>query len=270
MKRQILIAACAALAAGPIGATAQSDESKALGTQAAQMDSLATSQGGAKVSGKISSDFLQFSGSSSNADGLVGGLRNGTAITLSSTDAKGVITSTTFTPPTGKMGYGNVYISLSLAKQQLAGLGITDPTAQQIQAALVGGTVIGPNGETTALTGVLTLRAQGMGWGQIAQNLGYKLGPVISGMKSANAHVSTPASTAASAKGTSASSGVTTAAGSSHVQGNAYGRGITTGAGGAGGQGQGNAYGRGITTGAGGPPGQAGAASQGKGAGKGN
>jgi hypothetical protein len=266
MKRHILIAACAALAAGPIGAAAQTDESKAHATQAAQMDSLASSQGGAKVSGKISSDFLEFAGSPANADGLVGGLRTGTPITLSSTDAKGVTTSTTFTPPTGKMGYGNVYTSLALAKQQLAGLGITDPSAQQIQAALVGGTVIGANGQATTLTGVLTLRAQGMGWGQIAQNLGYKLGPVISGMKSANAHVSAPAS---SASGTPAS-GVTTAAGSSHGQGNAYGRGITTGAGGAGGQGQGNAYGRGITTGAGGPPGQSGAASQGKGAGKGN
>jgi len=269
MKRHILIAAAAALAVGPLAAAAQTNESKALATQAAQMDSLATSQGGAKVSGKISSDFLDFSGSPANADGLVGGLRSGTPITLSSTDAKGVTTSTTFTPPTGKMGYGNVYTSLALAKQQLAGLGITDPSAQQIQAALVGGTVVGANGQATALTGVLMLRAQGMGWGQIAQNLGYKLGPVISGMKSANAHVSTPASTAASAKGAPAS-GLTTAAGSSHGQGNAYGRGITTGAGGAGGQGQGNAYGRGITTGAGGPPGQSGAASQGKGGGKGN
>jgi len=269
MKRHILIAACAALAVGPLAAAAQTNESKVLATQAAQMDSLATSQGSAKVSGKISSDFLDFSGSPANADGLVGGLRSGTPITLSSTDAKGVTTSTTFTPPTGKMGYGNVYTSLALAKQQLAGLGITDPSAQQIQAALVGGTVVGANGQATALTGVLTLRAQGMGWGQIAQNLGYKLGPVISGMKSANAHVSTPASTAASAKGAPAS-GLTTAAGSSHGQGNAYGRGITTGAGGAGGQGQGNAYGRGITTGAGGPPGQSGAASQGKGGGKGN
>jgi hypothetical protein len=270
MKRQMLIAACAALAVGPIGAAAQTDESKALATQAAQMDSLATSQGGVKVSGRISSDFLDFSGSPTNADGLVGGLRNGTAITLSSTNADGVITSTTtFTPPTGKMGYGNVYTSLALAKQQLAELGITQPTALEIEAALMGGTVIGANGQPTKLTGVLTLRAQGMGWGQIAQNLGYKLGPVISGMKSANAHVSTPASTASSAS-RAPGSGVTTAAGSSHGQGNAYGRGITTGAGGAGGQGQGNAYGRGITTGAGGPPGHSGAASQGKGGGKGN
>jgi hypothetical protein len=108
---------------GPIGAAAQTGESKALATQAAQMDSLATSQGGAKVSGKISSDFLQFSGSPANADGLVGGLRAGTPITLSSTDAKGVITSTTFTPPTGKMGYGNVYTSLAWRSSSSPGWG---------------------------------------------------------------------------------------------------------------------------------------------------
>jgi hypothetical protein len=34
-------------------------------------------------------------------------------------DAKGTAPSTTFTPPTGKMGYGNVYTSLALAKQNL-------------------------------------------------------------------------------------------------------------------------------------------------------
>ncbi|HEV8096932.1 MAG TPA: hypothetical protein VGP71_14465 [Burkholderiales bacterium] len=261
----LLLAATLGCGAAAVSA-AEKGETKTLATQTSQMDSLATTKGAATVSGRISSDFGGFAGSTSNADALVGGLRNGTAITLSSTDAKGVTTSTTFTPPTGKMGHGNVYISLALAKQQLAGLGITDPTAQQIQAALVGGTVIGPTGQATALTGVLTLRAQGMGWGQIAHNLGYKLGPVISGMKSANAHVSTQS--AASASSTHPG-GVTTAAGSNPGQGNAFGRGITTGAGGAAGQGQGNAFGRGITSGAGGAPGQSGSAGQGKGAGKG-
>jgi hypothetical protein len=265
MKHEVVAIAFASLVASGVAVAA--DDSKTLGAQSARMDSLATS-GDTKVSSRISSDFNAFAGSTPNADSLVGGLRTGSAITLSSTDAKGVTTTTTFTPPTGKMGYGNVYISLALAKQQLAGLGITDPSAQQIQAALVGGAVTGPNGTTTSLTGVLALRAQGMGWGQIAQNLGYKLGPVISGMKAANAHVSAPTSAASGTRGAPAS-GVTTAAGSSPGQGNAYGRGITTGAGGAAGHGQGNAYGRGITTGAGGSPGQSGAAGQGKGAGKG-
>jgi len=259
-----------ALAMSASALRAAESDTQALTTLSSQMDSLATTKGGTTVFGKISADFSAFAGSTSNADALVGGLRNGTAITLSSTDAKGVTTVTTFSPPTGKMGYGNVYTSLALAKQQLAGLGITQPTAAQIQAALAGGTVTGANGQTTTLSGVLTLRAQGMGWGQIAQSLGYKLGPVISGMKSANAHVaSQPAASTGTAPG---ASGVTTAAGHGAGQGDAYGRGIVTGAGTPGGPGQGNAYGRGIVTGAGAPAGQSGssAAAQGRSAGKGN
>ena len=273
MKRELIATAstfsmAAGLALGAASAwAADGVETKTLATQTSQMDSLATTHGGSTVSGKIATDFSSFAGSTPNADALVGGLRNGTVITLSSTDAKGVTTSTTFTPPTGKMGYGNVYTSLALAKQQLAGLGITDPSAQQIQAALAGGTVTGANGQSTTLTGVLALRSQGMGWGQIAQTLGYKLGPVISGMKSANAHVASQHGARAHS-GAAAASGVTTAAGSSAGHGNAHGRGITTGAGTS--PGQGNAYGRGIVTGAGAPPGQSGAAGQGRSAGKGN
>jgi hypothetical protein len=207
----------------------------------------------------ISPDFVTFAGSSANADSLVGGLRSGSPITLSSTDSAGVTTTNTFSPATGSMGNGNVRIALLLAKQQLAGVGITQPTAQQIQASLIGGDVI-VNGQTTTLQGVTTLRAGGMGWGRIAQTYGVKLGPL---MKAANAPaaapVVTPASGITNASG-AAASGVTTAAGSNsgHGNGKALGQGITTAGGAPAGQGQGNAYGRGITSGAGGSPGQSG------------
>jgi hypothetical protein len=275
MKRHILVAAVVSLFASGGAIAADPKDPKDLSVQSAKMDSLATSQGNVKVESRISSDFNTFAGSTANSSSLVSGLRNGSPITLTSTDAKGVVTETTFTPSTGKMGYGNVFISLGLAQQQLTGLGITQPTTQDIRAALIGGNVT-VNGQTTTLKGVLTYRSEGMGWGQIANTLGFKLGPVISGIKSANAQVSSPsaASTSASgvtsAPGASSSSGVTNAAGSNPGQGNAYGRGITTGAGGSAGQGAGNAYGRGITTGAGGAPGQSGTAgSQARGAGKG-
>ena len=269
----------------PAAVAAESSETTQLTTQAQQMDTLAGTRGQTTVTGKISSDFSTFAGSSANSDALVTGLRNGTPITLTSTDAKGVTTSTTFTPATGKMGYGNVYISLSLAKQQLAGMGITDPTAQQIQAALNGGTITTASGQTTTLTGVLQMRADGMGWGQIAQSLGYKLGPVVSGMRSANAQISaqstaggtTTTTTTTTTSPRASKSGIVTGTGASTAsgqgQGHAYGRGIVTGAGtGVSGAGQGNAYGRGIVTGAGSTAGQAGAASagQGKALGKGN
>jgi hypothetical protein len=266
MKREMLLGSVVSLVvsvfAGGIAAAAEPQDSKSLS--------------------RISADFSTFAGSTANSTSLATGLRTGSPITLTSTDAKGVITETTFSPPTGKMGNGNVFISLALAKQNLANAGITQPTPEQIQAALTngpGGTITLPNGSTQPLTGVLTYRAQGMGWGKIAQTYGYKLGPVISAMKSGNTQAGAPAPAqlpaAAATKGSSgvtsasgaSTSGVTTAAGSSHGQGNALGKGITTGAGGAAGQGNGNAYGRGITTGAGTPPGQSGAAGQGKGKG---
>jgi hypothetical protein len=275
----ILIGALSGLATASWGA----DSTDAtLASQSKQMDSLA-STGSGTVAGRISADFATFAGSTANSDALVSGLRNGTAITLTSTDAKGVTTSTTFTPPTGKMGYGNVFISMALAQQSLANAGITQPTAQQLQAALMGGTVT-VNGQTTTLTGILQLRSQGMGWGQIANSLGMKLGPVISSIKAANAQAASQAATksggTSTTKGAAAASksGIVTGAGTSPGtsgadHGNAYGRGIVTGAGTGGvGTGQGNAYGRGIVTGTGGTAGQvsSGAAAQGKGAGKGN
>ena len=264
MKREMLLGAIVSLLGG-VAVAAEPADSKPLS--------------------RISSDFSAFAGSTANSTSLATGLRTGGPITLTSTDAKGVITETTFSPATRRMGNGNVFISLALAKQNLANLGITQPSAEQIQAALNGGTVNvpGPNGQTTPapLTGVLALRAQGMGWGQISKSFGYKLGPVISGMKAANTHAGAPApaplpasaAAKASASGVTnasgaASGGVTTASGSSNGQGNAYGRGITT-AGGSAGQGNGNAYGRGITSGAGGAPGNSGNAGQARGVGKG-
>ena len=273
-----------ALVTGPSVSLAAETNETTLTTQSRRMDALASNRGEGAVSGRISSDFSAFAGSTANADALVSGLRNGTDITLTTMDAKGVTTATTFTPPTGRMGYGNVYTSLALAKQQLAGLGITEPTAQQMQAALVGGTVTAGSGQTTTMTGVLELRAQGMGWGQIAQSYGYKLGPVISGMKASSAKVTAPGATPGSTSATTSTnsaagnrSGIVTGAGAASTnpgQGHAYGRGIVTGAGTSvgGGPGHGNAYGRGIVTGGGDAAGQAGArsAGQGKAIGKGN
>lgn len=237
-----LAGALALLLAQPALA-ADAPEAATLDAQIARMDRSAPA-----VLGRISSDFSDFAGSPANAEALVAGLRSGSAITLVSLDPKGVPVSTRIAPPTGNMGYGNVYTSLALAKQQLAALGITNPTPQQIEAALTGGTVTAAGGQATALTGVLQLRAQGMGWGQIAQSLGFKLGPVISGMRSASAPPAAP--TAATGQGSMAGRGIVTGAGTSPAgagQGNASGRGIVSGAGQSGshGGGQGKSAGKG-------------------------
>ena len=108
--------------------------------------------------------------------------------------------STTFTPPTRPMGYGNVRIALLLAREQLAQAGITQPTPEQLAAALMGGTVTNGTGATSTTTdfpGVLQMRADGMGWGRIANSMGVKLGHVMSGRLPPP--VSTPPATPTSA-----------------------------------------------------------------------
>jgi hypothetical protein len=268
MTRQLAAFAASLLLAG--GAAAQSEDST-LAAQSARMDTLAGSRGEGEVALRISADFSAFAGSPENASALVTGLRSGTEISLASGGEGG---ATTFTPPTGRMGYGNVYAALALAKQQLAGYGITQPAAEDLRAALTGGTITTVNGRTATLSGVLQMRADGMGWGQIARVLGFKLGPVVSAMRSANARIGAPgASTAAGGTTTNAaatanvSSGkrVVNAAGDAQGRGHAYGRGIVSAGGGAGRAGaeSGSAHGRGIVNAGGGAPGGQAAAGQG-------
>ena len=119
--------------------------------------------------------FTRFAGSKANAESLVNGLRNDQEVKLTSTSQG----SATFTPKTDKMGFGNVNIALTLAKATLAEQGITRPTPQQIEAALNGGTVTNRAGKEVKLTGILTQRASGMGWGKIARANGFKLGELM-------------------------------------------------------------------------------------------
>jgi hypothetical protein len=119
--------------------------------------------------------FTRFAGSQANAESLVNGLRNDQEVTLTSAQS----TTTSFTPKTDKMGFGNVNIALTLAKATLAQQGITRPTPQQIEAALNGGTITMSSGKQVTLTGILTQRASGMGWGKIAQANGFRLGELL-------------------------------------------------------------------------------------------
>ena len=89
------------------------------------------------------------------------------------------IETTTIEPPTGNMGLGEVDIALAFTVAQLmAELELAQPTPGQISAALLGGDVQYGNTtpkSTKTLPGILKLRAQKTGWGQIAAQLGYKL-----------------------------------------------------------------------------------------------
>lgn len=180
-----------------MGPALAADESTALATQSLAMDQFADAPRASNVTSKFAEDFARFAGSQEDAEAIISGLRTGTQITLD---------GATITPPTKPMGYGNTYISMSLAKAQLAQYGITEPTPEQLNAALTGGTItvtkVGADGvavtKTVTLDGILTQRASGMGWGQIAKANGFKLGQVISGMKAANTRLASSATGAAS------------------------------------------------------------------------
>jgi hypothetical protein len=116
-------------------------------------------------------EHSDFAGSEANSKSLVDGLRNGKEVTLTNADGT---TKTTFTPPTGKMGNGNVKIALAIAEADLKKQGITNPTPEQIK---------------TEMTKLLQDRADHKGWGKIAQDRGFKLGELMRADKAErNAH----------------------------------------------------------------------------------
>jgi hypothetical protein len=106
--------------------------------------------------------YSDLAGSDKNAKSLVESLRDSKKVTLSD--------GTTIDPPTKKMGLGNVNIALALAEASLNDRNITNPTTTQLRDTLVG---------TKTTDGILQMRADGMGWGQIAKELGFKLGEVV-------------------------------------------------------------------------------------------
>lgn len=121
---------------------------------------------------RIASRFEGLAGSPENAASLVAGLHSGTAITLTSPTTSP--TGIRLTPTTKPMGYGNVTQALTLAQRQLAAQGIIQPTPAQLSTALNGGTLTTSSSgatRTVEMAGVLQLRSQGMGWGQIAHRL---------------------------------------------------------------------------------------------------
>lgn len=120
---------------------------------------------------KIEATYGGLAGSSNNLQSLTQGLRNSTPVTLTTVGPTGEVSIATFDPPTKPMGYGNISRALDFASKELAVAGISNPTAEQLQAALMGGSVINHQGQLMNMQGVLQLRSDGMGWGQIAHHL---------------------------------------------------------------------------------------------------
>ncbi len=160
--------------------------SLALGLQAANADEIDTPTvvgTSYNVESKLSDEFAVFLGGTEQAHAVVDGLRQGTAflyVKPGSPDA-------TIEPPTGTMGYGNVRITLRLAQAELGELGIVQPTAEELSAILLGGEIDG-----APVDGILALRAEGMGWGQIAHQYGTTVGQLMGRGAGLTSHPHTP------------------------------------------------------------------------------
>ena len=261
-----VLAASLLIATAPLALAQTTAASGEIDATVRVFDATAANKGQTQVAEKIAAFFTNLAGSKENAVALVNALRTGTAVNLTA-PATGTgtgtgttppaTTTTTFTPPTGKMGWGNVKISLGLAQDALLRAGITKPTAAQLQTALLGGTITKADGTTVELKGVLQMRADGMGWGQIAHAGGTKVGPVVSSLKSTQAELAKlpPAGTSTTTTATTTSTkskGVATAAGATSSGAAKGSSGVVTAEGvAAGNTPKGNAYGRGLVTGAG-------------------
>jgi len=150
---------------------------------------------------RLVESFTGFAGSDANARSLVAGLRQGGEITLSAPGSGGkAATGIRFSLPTRPMDYGSVRTSLMLAREQLAQLGIKQPTPAQIKAVLAGGAVTSRSTARTTpvlLPGVLQMRAHGMEWNKIADSMGVKLGDATDGRMGSPATGALAAGTAA-------------------------------------------------------------------------
>jgi len=157
-----------------------------------------------------------------NSQQVVNDLRNGQWTTTVTDPKTNLTTTTTEALPTGKMGYGNVKISLALAQESLRQQGIMQPTSEQLHTALVGGQMVA--GDTTTQTnGILQMRADGMGWGQIAQKYDVKLGQLMSGKQPATTTTST-ATTSTTGKGITTAGGQSSADSSVTATGKGHGK----------------------------------------------
>jgi hypothetical protein len=131
---------------------------------------------------------------------VVNDLRNGQWSTTTTDPTTNTTTTSTEALPTGKMGYGNVKISLALAQESLRQQNIMQPTSEQLRTSLVGGEMVSGD-STTTTNGILQMRSEGMGWGQIAQKYDVKLGQLMSGKQPASTTTTSTTNNTTTSKG---------------------------------------------------------------------
>jgi hypothetical protein len=132
--------------------------------------------------------YSEAAGSDAAAADLVTSLRDGddltvtTTTTTTTTNPDGTTTTTTSTSdvvienPNGPMGWGEVDKALGIAEKL-----VDDGKFENLEDALAGSPdITNPDGTVIeGSSGILQLRADGMGWGQIAKEYDFKLGSVV-------------------------------------------------------------------------------------------
>jgi hypothetical protein len=101
-----------------------------------------------------SPQLVVFAGSGANLQALANGLTLGQPVTLVTQSSDGLLQIVTFTPPNA-LSSTDTARALEQARTALIARGISRPSAQQIGAALMGGSIITSAGQV-ALPGVLT------------------------------------------------------------------------------------------------------------------
>jgi hypothetical protein len=103
-------------------------------------------------SGRLLNQYSDWAGGKSNADALISGLHGATPVTIVTSGPNSTVSIAGFTP-SAPMSYSAIGSALGNAQRSLSRLGITRPTAEQIQAALIGGEILLPGGNTTLVRG---------------------------------------------------------------------------------------------------------------------
>jgi hypothetical protein len=106
---------------------------------------------------RIISQYSSWAGSRANSEALVNGLRHGTTITLVTTSPDHSVSLAGFTPA-GPMAEDEITRALGAAQRTLGRLGVVHPTAEQIQAALIGGDISVAGGRTQSLPALVAVR----------------------------------------------------------------------------------------------------------------
>lgn len=105
---------------------------------------------------RLASQYASWAGGKSNADALVAGMQNGTTVMLMTRNSDNTRSLAGFTPQS-KMTTEEIAAALARARSTLASMGVKQPSADQIQAALIGGEVALPGGRTRAVQGSVSL-----------------------------------------------------------------------------------------------------------------